>query len=440
MGVAQNEFSDLDRTIRHEFAARGVRDWAIRVLYLFLRAEPGTRAAESVYYGRMRTMRHFCIWLMAMPAVFSSARLLGAAKTAPEYLVYFGTYTGKGSQGIYVCRFRPSTGKLTAVELAAETPNPSFLAADPAEHYLFAVNELENYGGAKSGSVSSFAIDRHTGKLTALNTVASRGEDPCHVTVAKDGKHVLVANYTSGSVEVLPVEPDGKLGEASDFIQHHGSSVNPERQAGPHAHNIVLTPDNRLALVADLGLDKVMIYRFNSEKGTLTPNDPPFGTVKAGSGPRHIALDPNGRFAYVISEMGNIVTAFDWNASKGSLREIETVPTLPKSFKGENTGAELVVDRSGRFLYGSNRGHDSIVVYRIDPATGKLTFVQDASTLGREPRNFALDPTGRYLFAANQNSNTVVVFRVNPRTGRLTPAGEKIDVVSPVCVTFVAAE
>lgn len=388
----------------------------------------------------MRTLRHLTVSLMAISSLLPSARLAGAAKNAPEYLVYFGTYTGKESKGIYACRFHPSTGRLTPVELAAETVNPSFLAVDPAQRYLFAANEIGDYQGAKSGSVTSFAIDRHTGKLTPLNTVATRGADPCHLTVAKDGRHALVANYTGGSVAVLPVKPDGMLGEASDFVQHHGSSVNADRQSGPHAHNLVLTPDNRFALVADLGLDRVMVYRFDSEKGTLAPNDPPFGGVKAGSGPRHIALHPNGRFAYVISEMGNIVTAFDWDGRKGSFHELQTVPTLPRDFSGENTTAEITVHPSGRFLYGSNRGHDSIVVYRIDPAKGTLTFVEDVPTLGREPRNFALDPTGRYLFAANQNSNTVVLFRVNPRNGRLTPAGEKVDVVSPVCVTFVAAE
>jgi 6-phosphogluconolactonase len=311
---------------------------------------------------------------------------------------------------------------------------------DPAQHFLFAANEIGDYQNAKSGSVSSFAIDRRTGKLSALNTVASRGADPCHLTVDKAGKHVLVANYTGGSVAVLPVNADGMLGEASDFDQHHGSSVDPERQKEPHAHDVVLTPDNRFALVADLGLDELLVYRYDLEKGKLSANDPPYGRVKPGSGPRHIALHPNGRWAYVISEMGNTVTAFDWDGDKGSFHELQTVSTLPKDFKGENTTAEVVVHPKGRYLYGSNRGHDSIAVYAIDPAKGMLTQIEDVPTLGKEPRNFALDPTGAYLFAANQNSNTVVVFRVNPRNGRLTPTGEKVEVMSPVCVTFVAAQ
>jgi 6-phosphogluconolactonase len=375
------------------------------------------------------------LWLL--PA---GSLLRGAGPAAKEYIVYFGTYTGKDSKGIYACRFRPGSGKVTPVELAAETTSPSFLAVDPALTHLFAANEISNYGGTKSGSVSSFAIDRHTGKLTALNTVASRGGDPCFVTVDHAGKHVLVANYGGGSVAVLPVEADGKLGEASDFKQHLGSSVDPKRQSEPHAHSIVLTPDNKFAVVNDLGLDKLLVYRYDSQKGTLTPNDPPSGSIKPGSGPRHFALAPNGRFAYAINEMGNTVTAFDWNGDLGTFHEIQTVSTLPKGFTGHSTTAEIAVHPSGRFLYGSNRGHDSIAVFAIDPAKGTLTMVENVLTQGKEPRNFAIDPTGTHLFAANQNSNTVVVFRVNPKTGRLTPSGQKLDVPSPVCVTFVAAK
>ena len=396
--------------------------------------------AASYYYERMRSVWYGLVLILALSAILPPGRLSGAAKTSREYIVYFGTYTGKGSQGIYACRFRPSTGKLTPIELAAETVNPSFLAADPAQRYLFAANEIGDYQHSRSGSVSSFAIDRHSGKLQPLNTVSSRGADPCHLAVDKNGRHVLVANYTGGSVAVLPVKADGMLGEASDFKQHLGSSVNPERQHEPHAHNVVLTPDNRFAVVSDLGLDKLLVYRFDMGLGKLTPNDPPFGRVKPGSGPRHFALHPNGRWAYVINEMGNTITAFNWDGEKGSLHEIQTISTLPKDFKGENTTAELVIHPSGRYLYGSNRGHDSIAVYAIDPGKGLLTLLEDVPTLGKEPRNFALDPSGAYLFAANQNSNTVVVFRVNPGTGRLTPTGEKAEVVSPVCVTFVAAQ
>jgi 6-phosphogluconolactonase len=394
----------------------------------------GMARPKCDYHERMRPTRYVSVLLLALAAI------LPAAKTSREYLIYFGTYTANGSKGIYVCRFRPSTGKATPVELAAETLNPSFLAVDPAQRYLFAANEIGDYRNAKSGSVSAFAIDRHSGKLTARNTVASRGADPCHLTVDKGGKHVLVANYTGGSVAVLPVKADGTLGESSDFVQHLGSSVDPVRQKEPHAHDVVLTADNRFAVVADLGLDKLLVYRFDRVKGTLSPNDPPSGHVQPGSGPRHLAFHPNGRWAYVIDEIGNTVTAFDWDGDKGSFHELQTISTLPKDFKGKNSTAELAVHPKGRYLYGSNRGHDSIAVYAIDPARGLLTLIEDVPTLGKEPRNFAIDPTGAYLFAANQNSNTVVVFRINPKNGRLIPTGEKIEVLSPVCVTFVAAQ
>jgi 6-phosphogluconolactonase len=253
----------------------------------------------------MRPNRYVSVLLLALSAILPSVAPEGAAKTHREYLVYFGTYTDKGSKGIYACRFRPSTGKLTPVELAAETVSPSFLAVDPAQRFLFAANEIGDYQNAKSGSVSSFAIDRHTGKLRTLNTVASRGADPCHLTVDKNGSHVLVANYTGGSVAVLPIKPAECWAKLRTLCSIIGSSVDPDRQHEPHAHDVVLTPDNRFAVVADLGLDKLMVYRYDLENGKLSPNDPPFGSVKPGSGPRHFALHPNGRWAYVINEMGN---------------------------------------------------------------------------------------------------------------------------------------
>lgn len=386
-----------------------------------------------IYYGRMQLIRSCTVLLVGACAL--GAQLWAASKS--DYLVYFGTYTGKGSKGIYVSRFHPGTGKVGAVELAAETENPSWLTADPAGRFLFAANEIGTFHGAKSGSVTSFAIDPHSGKLTALNTVATRGADPCHLAVDKTAKYVLAANYSGGSVAVLPVQPDGRLGEASAFIQHLGSSVNPERQREPHAHFVMLTPDNRLALVSDLGLDKILVYHFDAANGGLTSNDPPSGSVKPGSGPRHIAFHPNGEYAYVINEIANTITAFHWDAAHGSLNELQTVSTLPASFTGEDTTAEIAVHPSGRFLYGSNRGHDSIAVFAIDPAKGTLTFVEDVLTQGKEPRDFTLDPSGNFLLAANQNSDDVVVFRINAKNGRLTATAQKVAVPSPVCITFV---
>jgi 6-phosphogluconolactonase len=361
-------------------------------------------------------------------------------KAKDSYLIYVGTYTGPASKGVYAFRFDPASGKSTSLGLMAETTNPSFLAIDPTHHYLYAANEVGDYKGEKAGGVSAFAIDRKTGKLTFLNEVSSRGAGPCHVALDKTGKYVLVANYDGGSVAVFPVLPDGRLGEASSVVQHSGHGPNPERQEGPHAHEIQLTRDNRFAIAADLGLDELLVYRFDAAKGTLASNDPPFAKVDPGAGPRHFAPHPNGRFVYTLNEMGGSVTGFAYDPRKGALRNLQTISSLPKDFKGKNDSAEIVVDASGKFLYASNRGPDKIAVFAIDSATGTLKLVEHVPTRGKTPRNFAIDPTGRYLFAANQESNNIVVFRVDPKTGRLTDTGQVLEVPSPVCVVFMPAE
>jgi 6-phosphogluconolactonase len=311
------------------------------------------------------------------------------------------------------------------------------VALHPNGRFLYAVNEVGNYKGPNSGGVSAFAIDRATGKLTLLNEVASRGADPCYITVDKTGKNVLVANYTGGSVAVFPVLADGKLGEASAFVQHTGHGADPKRQEGPHAHSIDLSPDNRFAMVDDLGLDELLVYKFDSAKGLLTPNDPAFAKLDAGAGPRHFALHPTGKFAYVVGEMKSSVTAFSNNASTGTLHPLQTLSTLPEGFTGENDDAEIQMHPSGKFLYASNRGHDSIAVFSIDGDKGKLTLVEDTPTKGKIPRSFEIDPTGKFLFAENQKSDNIVVFRIDPNTGHLTPAGQVLEVVSPVCVKFL---
>lgn len=373
-------------------------------------------------------------------ALNSSSHASGAQKASAsgDCLVYVGTYTGPKSQGIYGYRFAAATGQITPLGLLAKTTNPSFLAIDPSRRFLYAVNEIGDSQVQKSGGLSAFSIDRKTAKLTFLNEAASRGTDPCYVSLDRTGKYVLVANYTSGSVAVFPVLADGRLGDASAFVQHQGSSVNRERQEGPHAHMISVTADNRFALVADLGLDELLVYRFDANRGSLAPNDPPFAKVHPGLGPRHFAFHPNGKLVYLISEMGSAITAFSYNAASGVLHEIETVSTLPKDFKGQNDCAEISVLPSGKFLYGSNRGHDSIAVFSIDPLHGALKLVEHVSTQGKTPRNFAIDPTGSYLFAANQDSDSIVVFKIDRATGRLNPTGQKLDVPSPVCQTFVA--
>ena len=388
-------------------------------------------------------------WLRLHPLVLLSAILLSTlfasaarAEGKGKYLFYVGTYTEEGSKskGIYAYRFDAGTGQITSLGLAAETTNPSFVAVHPNGRFLYAVNEIQNYKGPNSGGVSAFSIDRSTGKLTFLNEVPSRGADPCYITLDKTGKYVLVANYTGGSIAAFPVLEDGKLGEASAFVQHTGHGTNPERQEKAHAHSIDLSPDNRFAMVDDLGLDELFVYKFDSANGSLTPNDPPFAKLDPGAGPRHFALSPNGKFAYVVAEMHSTVTVFSNDEKTGTLHPLQTISALPKDFAGRNDDAEIEMHPSGKFLYVSNRGSDTITVFSIDPAKGTLTPVAYTPTQGKEPRSFEIDPTGKFLFAANQKSDNIVVFRIDPKTGRLTPTGQALDVGSPVCVKFLKVQ
>jgi 6-phosphogluconolactonase len=352
-------------------------------------------------------------------------------------LVYVGTYTQKGSEGIYAFRFDATSGRLQPIGLAARTSNPSFLAVHPNGRWLYAVNEDEVYKGTKSGSVSAFAIDHASGRLTRLNQQSSHGGAPCHITIDREGRYALVANYAAGTIAVLPIAPDGQLGEATSVVQHTGSGAHPDRQKGPHAHAIIVDGANRFALAADLGIDKVLVYRFDTARGKLWAHDPPAAVLKPGSGPRHIAFSPSGRWLYAINELSSTITAFGWNADRGVLTDGAATSTLPASFIGANTTAEIAVHPSGRFVYGSNRGHDSIAVFAADARTGALTALGHVSTGGRTPRNFALDPDGRWLVAANQDSNSLVVFRVDEKTGMVERTGDPAVVPTPVCVLFV---
>lgn len=362
----------------------------------------------------------------------------GAAPAEEDMLVYFGTYTGGESKGIYVSRLKLSTGELGAPSLAGEMTNPSFLALHPTKKYLFAVGEVSEVGGKKGGGVAGFAIDLGTGKLSLINQQSSGGAGPCHIVVDPEGKNALVANYGGGSVAALPIAADGRLSPASAFVQHTGSSVNPRRQKEPHAHSINVDPGNRFAFAADLGLDKVLVYRFDPSKGSLEAHEPPAAAVAPGSGPRHFAFHPSGRFAYVINEMLLTVTAFAYDAQAGKLTEVQTVTTLPPGAKGGGLStAEVQVHPSGKFLYGSNRGHDTIAIFSIDEKTGKLTPVGHEPTQGKTPRNFGIDPTGAFLLAANQGSDSVVVFRIDPSTGKLAATGHTVKVGKPVCVKFL---
>jgi 6-phosphogluconolactonase len=354
-----------------------------------------------------------------------------------EYLVFIGTYTGKGSEGIYAYRFNPATGKSSSVSLVAATDNPSFLAVDPNGRFLYAVNELDTFRNEPTGAVSVFAIDRKSDKLKLLQQVSSLGGGPAHLSLDKSAHFLMVANYGGGNYAVFPIGNDGRLGPHSAFVQNVGSSVNPKRQAGPHAHSIQVTNDNRFALIADLGLDQLLLYRFDATAGSLTPGNPKFVTVDPGAGPRHVAFAPSGKSVYVLNEMASSVTVFTYKPGSGSLQRKQTISTLPKNFAGTNTAAEIQVDARGRFLYVSNRGDDSIVVFSINPYSGKLTPVEWVPSGGKTPRNFALDPSGNWLFAANQDSNDIKLFRIDPNSGRLLPRSGSLKVVSPVCITIV---
>jgi 6-phosphogluconolactonase len=384
----------------------------------------------------MKLVRCCSILLASLLALLRLAPCaVGAAKS--NYIVYVGNYKGKNGAGIYACRLDAASGRLAAIGLVAETVNPSYLAIHPNHQFLYAAN---NYQGQGGGTVSAFAIDRKTAKLAFLNSVSTRGADPYFLTVDKTGRAVVAVNYASGSVVLLPIKEDGRLAEVSAFVERQGSSVNPTLQSGPHPHSVKVSADNRFAIVADRGTDQVAVYRLDALKGALTPNEPPYATVKPGSGPRHLDIHPNGKFVYVINELQNSVTAFDYDAAKGVLKEVQTVPTLPKDFAGNNLPADIHVHPSGKFLYGSNRGHDSIAVFQIDRKTGALKPLEHIPTQGRSPRGFGIDPTGSYLIAANQTTGNLVVFRIDRKTGRLTPTGQTVELGTPVCLQFVEAQ
>ena len=362
-----------------------------------------------------------------------------AADGAKELLAYFGTYTRGDSKGIYCYRFDLGSGKLTAAGVTEGVANPSFLAIHPSGKYLYAVSEVADSNGKPGGAVAAFTLDRKTGQLQLLNQQSSEGAGPCHVSVDKTGQVAMVANYNSGSIASLPIKADGSLEKAATAIQHEGSSIDPRRQAGPHAHSINVSPDNRFAFAADLGLDKVLIYKLDPTKGTLTANDPAFGKAIPGGGPRHFAFHPSGRYAYVCNEIKSSVTAFTYDAAKGSLTELQTITTLPEETQGNST-AEIQVHPSGKFLYCSNRGHDSLAIFTIDEKTGKLTANGHQKTVGRTPRNFGIDPTGAYVIACNQGTNSATVFKVDQATGKLAQVDQPVSIPAPVCVKFVAAE
>jgi 6-phosphogluconolactonase len=372
---------------------------------------------------------------------FLFASLTASAIAGDQYWVFFGTYTtGKSpSKGIYRATFNSATGELGTPELAAEVGSPSFLAISPAKTHLYSVGEA---GGDDGKAVSAFKLSLPDGQLTKLNAVSAVGQGPCHVNTDRTGQMVGIANYGSGSTVSYKVGPDGSLSEPVSFIQHEGSSVNPKRQAGPHAHSINFSPDNRFAYVCDLGMDQVQIYKVDPATGSLTPNDPAFAKTPVGGGPRHLAFHPSGKFVFVNNEMSLTETVFSYDEKTGALNPVETVSTLPAGEEvtaGLST-AETVVHPNGKFVYVSNRGHDTITVFSFDAETGKLTLIQNASAEGEVPRNFNLDPSGKWMIVAHQKSNSVAVLKVDEATGKFSFTGTKHEVGAPVCVRFVALD
>jgi 6-phosphogluconolactonase len=385
-----------------------------------LRADPALAAPASVVYDHTR-----------------------------DTLAYVGTFTRTGtSKGIYAFKLEtpsastaaaPTVGNptLTPLGLVAENINPSFIAIDTKRRLLFSANGTESFEGKKTGIVSAYAIDSRTGQLTLINQQPALGLNPCHLVLDKAGKNILVANYNSGTVTVIPVAADGRLGEPTSSIQHVGKSVHPQRQQGPHAHCVTLDPENNYAFVCDLGLDQILAYRFDAAAGKLTPADPAFIATKPGAGPRHMAFRPDGQFAYSVNEMDSTVSVFAYTPASGALREVQTVSCLPAGYEGRKSGAEIEVHPSGRWLYVSNRGHDSVVVFDIDPVAGTVTFKAAHPSGGKIPRHFAFTPDARHLIAGNQESGTLVLHAIDPASGLLTALPGQADVPQPACIVFL---
>lgn len=371
---------------------------------------------------------------------------LACAEAAPganngAVLVYVGTFTGApaNSKGIYLFSMAPPypSGALGPLGVAAKTASPTFLALDTKRRLLFCANEIDTFQGKPNGAVSAFSIDASTGTLKFINQQPSMGTHPCHLVLDKSGRNLLVANYNSGSVAVLPVDSDGRIEPATSVFQDAGKSINPSRQAGPHAHCVALSPDNRFAFVCDLGIDKVMSFKFDAKHGKLAPNNPPFVSVKAGSGPRHLVFSPDGKYAYLICEMGSTITTYAYDADAGALKELQSISSLPASFHGTNAAAEIAIDPSGKFLFASNRAHNSVAQFEIDREKGTLQWMDEQSTAGKTPRFFAVAPSGRQLIICNQDSDTITSCALDPRTERLLPATLLADAPAPVCTVFL---
>ena len=359
-------------------------------------------------------------------------------KHTDVYLVYIGTYTQGDSEGIYAFTFDAKNGEIKPHGEVTKTVNPSFVDVHPNGKYLYAVNETVEYKGEKAGYITSFAIDKDSGALTELNQQSTKGGAPCHLCIDYTGRTVLVANYVGGSVAAYRVQSDGSLSAPSSFVQHTGKSVHP-RQEAPHGHSIDVGPWNRFVAVSDLGRDQVLVYRLNARKGELTPSKYPFAQTEAGAGPRHFSFHRSGRFAYGINEINMTTNAYRYNGRLGKLEPFQVISTLPPNEAQQDgySTAEMYCHPSGKFVYGSNRGHDTIVVYAINQKTGKLTYVENQDIGGSTPRSFRIDPTGKYLLALGQSSNTITVFEIDQETGALEPTGTTVDCPTPVSAVFM---
>jgi 6-phosphogluconolactonase len=409
----------------------------------------------------MKRFRNFA--LLAFSVALSVACAWGATSSSGEYFVYFGTYTGftymkeglpagvSHSKGIYVSRFQPATGVVSKPDVAAEIVNPAFLAVHPNQEFLYVATEDPLSLGPDfdhESYVSAFAIDPKNGKLHLLNTLPTGGTSTCYLSIDKTGRYVLMANFGSGSVTVLRIKDDGSLGEQTAFMKHNGKGKDPSFQSQPHPHSIDVSPDNKYAIVSDLGVDKVFIYKFDAATGALSPDAPPFVGMEPGGGPRHFVFDVAGKFGYSLKEMSGFVTVLAWDASNGTLTSLQDARTLDPNFVGASDSAEIAIHPNGKFLYESNRrfrgpnlwGPDTIGVFSIDPVKGTLTEVEQVSPGGTMPRNFAIDPTGSYLFSANEYSGNVLLFRIDSDTGRLTPTKTDLKIDVPASIVFVPAE
>ena len=405
-----------------------------------------TRPSSPTRPDAARAPQLPCCYAPVMRQLLCTTLLLALALTSmsaqPERApaatttVYVGTYTDAQSKGIYRLELDTAQGRLSEPTLAGEAVNPSFLALHPTKPVLYAVSETATVGPDKAGGVLSFTIGAD-GRLTKIDEQPSGGGAPCFIALTAGATHALVANYTGGSVAAFPIAANGGVGVASSIVRHAGSSVDPRRQTAPHAHSIVPMPGTSFVLSADLGIDRVLVYRFDPVRGTLTANDPAGAATTPGAGPRHIALHPSGDAVFVINELQSTIATFKWDATRGALTPVgEAVSTLPAGFSGATTTAEVVAHPHGRFVYGSNRGHDSIAAFSVG-ADRRLTRVGIYPSGGQEPRNFAIDPSGMFLLAANQKSDLIALFRIDQQSGALTDTKVRVKVPTPVCVRFL---